>query len=1535
MLASQIVGMVRISQLMERMTRRTTHLNSLVSIAATIGSTLDLNTVLEKVVDGVSNILNCQRTVIFELDSVANVLNLVAARGVSDRYKTLSQKIPVEIGARAHAVAANEMVFSEDILLEPASLAVAPLAKTEGFRAFVDLPLRRGHQPIGLLSVQFLEAHHFTEDEFSLLRILAEQAAVAIENARLYTQTDDELRRRLAALEALQRVTREITATVDLDYILREVLKKAMHFSNADAGFIALLASQELEFRAYQGYDDAALKHLDTLAHNVQTDSLFAKFLLHPEFVYEPAVSQLAPPLLLALGVESLLMSPVFYEQRLVAVMVLQSTRMDAFSQATKEFVEGLAVQTAIAFGNAQRYQEQLVSGSLIRQRAEQMALLLEVNRTMRSDHALEDILLDVAYAVREGINFEIVLISVLEGNALRRVAGAGIPLTELQRMKKVYHSWSRIEILFLEEFRLGQCYYIPAEYEHLLDGLDTFIPEAHDVGRQPGKWHNLDTFIIPLRGNRGNIVGLMSIDNPMDGTAPTAYTAEVVELFATQVSLVIENNRLVSDLRRRVDTLQLFNELSRSITTKLDLSLVLNTVVQAVTNLLDYDYATIYLKDAIGQRFVPLASSGYSLDLLDNVSFRIGDGLVGTVAQMGMPLVLEDTQADLRFVPSPIPISSSILVPLTVAGRAVGVLAAERKQISVFLPTNSATLTSLADQVAVAVENARLFGEVKRFSPELEERVAERTQELAEALEALRVQRDTSEVLYHIASELVASLDIDRILSQALMLLQKAVRASRSSVILLDNSSGQLVYRAAIGHTKPIPLGGRATLFSADAGIVGWVLKHKKPLVIPDIYASKWASSMEHVLTHSILAVPIVSGTGEGLGVILLQSPMVGAFETAGLRLVEAAAVQLGNALNNAELYRLIREQAERLGAMLRTQQIEATKNQAILEGIADGVLVADANGRVALFNVAAERILSISRSQALGRFQDEILGLYGSAARDWLSQIEEWRNKPHAYGPEEFLTHRMEVGRRIVSVHLSPVISSGHEFGGVVSVFRDVTIEVEADRAKSEFVSTVSHELRTPMTAIVGYVDLLLAGATGPLSDMQTNFLKKVKNNAARLTDLVNDLLDISRIETGRVELQCMAVSIEPLVEAVMDLLQPKTADKEQRLFTVIPEGLPKVYGDSARLTQILTNIVGNAYKYTPIGGEIGIYLYVRDGCMHVAVKDTGIGIALENQQKIFDRFYRVEDDPAVYEVSGTGLGLAITLSLIQMHGGKIWLESELGKGSVFTFSVPLAEGKLQIDIGEKPIGFAQSGRMDQVLVVEADVEFADILKTVLSVNGCVVKIVSSGEDALRAIRETLPDLVVLDIRLPDLNGFEVLQLLKRAPTTADIPVIIVSVVQERERGLNLGAVDYLTKPLNIEKFTSIVNRGLERRGPVLVVDNDKSVLDAVRSALQAYGVGVRTARSVDTALQLIEDVQPALMLLDFTLPDINSYQAQMQCNPTIADIPLIVMSGQARGADDNQLAAQALGALRFLTKPLSIENLAGDISGLINGE
>lgn len=1535
MVATQISGMVRTSRLLEQVEHRAQQMSALVTVAAAIGGSLELETVLQSIARAVTSVLNCQRAAIFVLDPTTQLLNLAAGEGISQRYFEISRDIPVELGGRAHAVAANEIVLSADVLADEKVAAIAPLANAEGFRAFADLPLRRSEKPVGLLSVQFVEPHHFTQDEVDLLRILAEEAAVAIENARLYTQTDAALHRRVKALESLQNVTLEIKKTRNLDYLMRVVMQEALQFSQAEAGLAALkVGDQRFVLKAAQGYTDEAVASLLEQLSHPETHPFSQELLQQSEVVYFSELPENATDNPAGLNAGTFLFAPVLYEEQLAAVLILQSHRPQAFDPAVVEFVASLAGQAAFAIGNSRQYEEQVARGELMRQRAEQMALLLEVTHTMRSDRPLEDVLLDVSYAIQEATGYEVVLVSVLEGDALRRVAGAGIPLADLERMKRIRQPWSRIKPLLQEQFRIGRCYYVPAEYDQVRRGLDVFSPVSPDVVREPGRWHPLDILIVPLRTIQEEIIGIMSVDVPRDGRAPTAMSLEVLELFAAQVALAIENSHLVENLRLQLNTVSLFNELSRSVTTKLDLRLVLSTVTQSVTKLLRYDYATVFLQDKESRRFVPSAASGYALELLGQYSYAAGEGLVGAVAQTGMPLVLEDVRADARFVPGPVPIGATLLVPLTQGGRTIGVLTADRVEAGKFSPTEVATLMALADQITVAVQNAQLFEEVTRFSQELEQRVAARTRELAETLEQLRRERDRTTVLYRIASELVSSLDIDRVLDKALSLLRDAVQAEKGSILLLDVNTNRLVYRASIGRKKPLAPGGVPTQFSLGEGLVGWILSHRQAVIIPDTgQDSRWVPD-EGGTTRSVLAVPILGTGGEPLGAIFLQSSQTNAFADFDLKLVEAAATQLGNALNNAELYRLIREQAERLGSMLRSQQIESTKNQAILESIADGVMVADNNGRVILFNTAAEGIFSISRSQALGRFVDEILGLYGAKAREWLATIQQWRTSTKSFEKGQFFSDRLEVGRQVVSVHFSPVISASREFLGVVSVFRDVTAEVEADRAKSEFVSTVSHELRTPMTSVKGYADLLLMGAAGSLSEMQRNFLTTIKNNADRLTALVNDLLDISRIETGRIQLEFKAIAIEPLIQQVVTTLFPKAREKDIQLRFIVSPPLPKVWADPDRLIQVVTNLAGNAYKYTPTGGQVSLYAYVRKGIMHVAVADTGIGISPENQKKIFERFYRV-DDPLVQEVSGTGLGLAIAGSLAQAMGGQIWVESEPGEGSIFTFTVPLADGEPTEDVGEAPAAFAVTGAT--VLVVEDEHDIAEMIRLTLEGQGRRVLVASNGEEALRLARERHPDLISLDIRLPDLDGFEVLQLLKRDVETADIPVVVVSVVPDSERGLRLGAVDYLSKPINEQQLQQTIDRWLTQKGLVLVVEHDRPTLNLLRETLRAQGLNVRATTHGERVMRLARNLRPALIMLDLALADFDGYQLieELRYDPQTVDIPVIAMTAQVTDGNGRVQRLEALGALRLLPKPFSGAEIAQAISELMNGK
>jgi PAS domain S-box-containing protein len=331
----------------------------------------------------------------------------------------------------------------------------------------------------------------------------------------------------------------------------------------------------------------------------------------------------------------------------------------------------------------------------------------------------------------------------------------------------------------------------------------------------------------------------------------------------------------------------------------------------------------------------------------------------------------------------------------------------------------------------------------------------------------------------------------------------------------------------------------------------------------------------------------------------------------------------------------------------------------------------------KITLFNDSAEKILGLNRSNVIGKSLEHFLGLFSRAAKTWIDTIRTWSQNPATFTPGDTYAEQIELDDgRVVSVHLAPV-SLRDNFLGTVSIFRDITHQVELDRLKSEFVATVSHELRTPMTSIKGYVDILLMGAAGPLNNQQVHFLEIVKNNSERLAILVNDLLDISRIESGRLNLALQPFDIAPLAhEVTTDLARRSQEDnKPMQIETDIPRKLPRVLGDPDQVRRIFENLLENAYYYTAEGGRILVRMRRAGSNIQIDIQDNGIGISRELQPRVFERFYRGEH-PFVLATSGTGLGLSIVQHLVDMHNGKIWLESSgiPGEGSTFSFTLPV---------------------------------------------------------------------------------------------------------------------------------------------------------------------------------------------------------------------------------------------------------------------
>jgi len=577
------------------------------------------------------------------------------------------------------------------------------------------------------------------------------------------------------------------------------------------------------------------------------------------------------------------------------------------------------------------------------------------------------------------------------------------------------------------------------------------------------------------------------------------------------------------------------------------------------------------------------------------------------------------------------------------------------------------------------------------------------------------------------------------------------------------------------------------------------------------------------------------------------------------------------------------------------------------LFENANDGIYILDGAGRIVSFNRKAEEITGYTVEEVRGQSYTLFLPPGPERKKARRAFLKNMRGQPD----KNELTIIRKDGREVILELSTRPIWQGGQIVGIQGIGRDITERKELERLKSDFISTVSHELRTPLTSIKGYVDLVLAGDVGPLTPEQKEFLTIVSQNTTRLTELINDLLEIERLESGKIEFEFAELDLAEVLENVARSLQVNVEQKGLEFLTEIPSGL-KVRGDRERLAQVFLNLLSNAIKYTP-AGTVELRAHQEDDAIVVEVRDTGIGLSESDLQKLFQKFFR-SDNPYVRKAGGTGLGLSIAKAIVERHGGTITVTSQLGQGSTFTVRLPALARP------ERPL----------VLVIEDEVAIARLIAKYIEKMGYrAVTAYSAREGFDQAVR-LKPDLITLDVLMPDLDGFALIQQLKAHPETAHIPVIFLSIVQDRQQGLRLGASAFLTKPIDERKFYETVRALLEPRGqPVLVVDDDRDYAQLLKRLLERQGFSVELAHDGDDALRKILSKRYQLVILDKNLPKRSGLDVlqEMRNSRSLHGVPVIVISGSAH-AEEAAHTAQILGAKKFLSKKLAPQSIVEEI-------
>jgi len=456
----------------------------------------------------------------------------------------------------------------------------------------------------------------------------------------------------------------------------------------------------------------------------------------------------------------------------------------------------------------------------------------------------------------------------------------------------------------------------------------------------------------------------------------------------------------------------------------------------------------------------------------------------------------------------------------------------------------------------------------------------------------------------------------------------------------------------------------------------------------------------------------------------------------------------------------------------------------------------------------------------------------------------------------------------------------------------------EVErGSKFKDQFLSTMSHELRTPLNAVLGFSDLLADERYGPLNERQQRYVSHIHTGGKHLLSLISDILDLSKIEAGRMELAIESLRVETVFGEVLSAMRPLADKKSQELSMSVGAGLA-VRADSTRFKQVLMNLLGNAIKFTPDGGRIEVAARLVQDKVRVEVRDNGPGIPPEEQKRIFEAFYRLRESGKKTE--GTGLGLAITHRLVELHGGELDLESQIGQGSCFHFCLPVA-----VAMREPPSLKTESGPRSavppRILVIEDDRAAAQLIQSQLTSAGYESVVCDRPQDALEIAAQLQPSAITLDIVMKPKNGWEVLTQLKRDPRTARIPMIVVSIVDQPSMGALLGADEYLVKP--VDKATLLA--ALERRAnsrpasaparPILIVEDDAPAREFVAEMLTAKGYAVTAVADGAQARAQVAASLPELVILDLVLPEVSGFEllSEWRSNPRTADLPVFVLT------------------------------------------
>jgi signal transduction histidine kinase/DNA-binding response OmpR family regulator/putative methionine-R-sulfoxide reductase with GAF domain len=852
--------------------------------------------------------------------------------------------------------------------------------------------------------------------------------------------------------------------------------------------------------------------------------------------------------------------------------------------------------------------------------------------------------------------------------------------------------------------------------------------------------------------------------------------------------------------------------------------------------------------------------------------------------------------------------------------------------------------LTAIASQTAIALQNANLFEETQR-----------RATQLAASAE---VARDTTAIL-----------DVNQLLDETVHLISEQFGFYHAGVFLVDEQDEWAVLRAASSAGGQRMLERNHRLKIGEVGIVGYVAATGEPRIALDVGKDAMHfANPDLPNTHSEMGLPL-RARERIIGVLDVQSTKKAAFSEDDVAVLQTLADQLATAIENANLFQRVREDANRRALINEVNQAAASSLEIKeLLGRAGEAISRQLEMPCVIFewDAATETLKPVTirdsattdvtplepapitaemdptmfhaiRTRQLQVLSDVTANVRGAAAQ--LARQLDLLDA--AYIPlmsREQILGLLALGRHrghpaldegelsfleVIATNLGVALENAQLYQGAVETAERLA---EVDRLKTQFLANMSHELRTPLNSIIGFSRVILKEIDGPLTDMQRTDLQTIYDSGQHLLALINNLLEVAKIEAGKMEIVFEDVDLQPIIASVMSTAIALVKDKLVNLQQSIPEDLPIVRGDARRIRQVLINLVGNAAKFTE-EGFVRVKAEVNPTEVTISVADSGIGVPEDKLETIFEAFTQV-DSSTTRRAGGTGLGLSICRSYIEMHGGRLWVESTVDVGSTFYFTLPIGGPPLpekeqeeaeevpapeEIPVEERPA--EEASRL--VLCVEDDEGVITLFRRYLGKQGYQVVGLTDPTRVVEEAKRIRPYAITLDVVMPARDGWQVIQDLKDDAETRHIPVIMCTIVAEKGHGISLGAADYLVKPIIEQDLLAALDR-LDReagRHLVLLVDDQAEHRALLRRMIENQdGYEVMEASGGQEAIAMLRSIRPQILLLDLMMPGMDGFAVleAVKADEKTRSIPIIVVTAKELTDEDRQRLNHNIEAL-----------------------